>query len=57
MLRIEVGRGLVDKVDVSRLAKRHSDGHTLKLTTRKGCDLIGAKGRNCLAGETNEMVI
>ena len=40
LLRIEVGGGLINQVNVSWLAKAEADGYTLKLTTRQMGDLL-----------------
>jgi len=40
LLRVEVGRGLVNEVDISSLAERQDDGNTLKLATGQVLDLF-----------------
>ncbi|PWZ00343.1 hypothetical protein BCV70DRAFT_109253 [Testicularia cyperi] len=40
LLRVEVGRGLVDQVDVGRLAEREHQRDSLQLTTREGLDVV-----------------
>lgn len=39
LLGIQIGRGLIDKVDVSGLAQAQDKGESLKLTTGKVDDL------------------
>lgn len=40
LFRVEVGRGLVDEVDVGGLAEAEDDGHTLELTAREELDFL-----------------
>merc|ERR1719336_604395 len=40
LLRVQVGAGLINKVDIGRLAKTKSQGNSLQLTTRKVLNLL-----------------